>query len=233
MEGGTLKRRVAIAVGVLVLAAGASAGTYAWGASSDPTQTIYACVDHSGVVRIVAASISCNPNETSISWNTVGPAGPQGDPGPQGPAGPAGPQGPAAPDPNAVTATIAVTGAKQGAFSQSPIPITGISHELSLAASSGGLPGALQNHPLTITKPVDATTTKFLGAVALKETLSNVLLTIPNGSDTFTIQLTNALITDYQLHGSTETFTLTFQKGKWTYIHNGTSSSVTVNFLTK
>lgn len=226
-----MKRRIALAVGVLVLVVVAGASTYAWGASADATQTINGCVDPAGLVRIIAATGTCHSNETAISWNTVGPQGPAGQQGPAGPQGATGPQGPAAPDPDAVSATIAVTG-PGGAFSQSPIPVTGVSHELSVAVSAGGL-GTLQNHPLTFTKQVDTTTTKFVGAVVTKATLSNVLLTVPIGSDTFTIQLTNAHITDYQLHGSTETFTLTFPKIKWTYVHNGTSSSVTLNTLVK
>ncbi len=52
--------------------------------------TIYACVNNSGSVKIVAAGAVCGNNETSLSWAAVGPAGPQGIQGPAGPQGPAG-----------------------------------------------------------------------------------------------------------------------------------------------
>lgn len=49
---------------------------------------IMACYDNgTGQLRLAG---SCRPNESSISWNQVGP---QGEPGPMGPEGPVGPQG--------------------------------------------------------------------------------------------------------------------------------------------
>jgi Collagen triple helix repeat (20 copies) len=62
------------------------------------TQVIYACKnDSNGDLKIVAANATCQRNWTLISWNVVGPLGPQGPQGglgPQGPQGPPGPQGP-------------------------------------------------------------------------------------------------------------------------------------------
>jgi len=55
---------------------------------------IYACVQReSDRIRIVPASEACRPNEFRVSWNVVGPPGPQGPAGPQGAVGPQGPQG--------------------------------------------------------------------------------------------------------------------------------------------
>jgi hypothetical protein len=69
-------------------------------------QIINACVDNrNGSIR-VASTAGCRASESPLSWNQVGPQGPQGVqgvpgpqgapgvPGPQGAAGPAGAQGP-------------------------------------------------------------------------------------------------------------------------------------------
>src|SRR5205823_7641512 len=62
------------------------------------SNTIQGCYDNkSGALRKVASPNDCSQKETPISWNIVGPQGPQGIQGPQGvpgPQGPAGPQGP-------------------------------------------------------------------------------------------------------------------------------------------
>ena len=82
----------------------------------DPNGVIHACYRPNGNLRLVDKS-SCTGNETAISWNQTGPAGPQGEAGPQGvgalkekldlraswaaggagPQGCAGPQGPPGP----------------------------------------------------------------------------------------------------------------------------------------
>ena len=65
----------------------------------DPSGVIHACYRPNGNVRLVDKS-SCTGNETAISWNQTGPAGPpgeagaQGTPAPQGAPGPQGPPGP-------------------------------------------------------------------------------------------------------------------------------------------
>ena len=79
-----------VLIGVAVVATLLGAGTVI--TLADTGGVIFACVNNSnGSVRIVAAQVSCKPNETAAHWNVIGPAGP---PGPQGPAGPAGAQGP-------------------------------------------------------------------------------------------------------------------------------------------
>jgi len=57
--------------------------------------TITACYSHGGdgKLRAVDSASQCRPNETALSWNQRGPAGPQGDAGPQGPTGPQGAAG--------------------------------------------------------------------------------------------------------------------------------------------
>ena len=76
----------------MTLAVGAGvayAGTAGAAAGSD--NTIKACYS-SSTTRIVD-STKCKSKEKSITWNKVGPAGPQGKPGPAGPQGKIGPKG--------------------------------------------------------------------------------------------------------------------------------------------
>jgi hypothetical protein len=83
----------------------------------------YACVrldrdgDEGRLVRLVGASEACRRNETKISWNQQGAAGPQGPAGVAGPAGAAGPKGDkgAAGDPGAAGAGVTVTPIASGA----------------------------------------------------------------------------------------------------------------------
>jgi hypothetical protein len=73
---------ISLMVGALLVA---TAGFVA--AQSSP-QIITGCYHNTTKVLRVLTSGSCDPkNETTISWNQVGPQGPQGakgDPGPQG-----------------------------------------------------------------------------------------------------------------------------------------------------
>jgi hypothetical protein len=76
--------------------AGVVAGGIAFATIPDGSGVIHACYTKSGgSLRVIDSSVtSCGQNETALTWNNVGPRGPQGLPGPQGPVGPAGPQGP-------------------------------------------------------------------------------------------------------------------------------------------
>src|SRR6266852_2857294 len=57
-----------------------------------------ACINPgNGMMRLVDSSTACHNNETRVSWNETGPAGPPGPTGPAGPAGPTGATGPAGP----------------------------------------------------------------------------------------------------------------------------------------
>jgi hypothetical protein len=60
--------------------------------AASSTDTLEACINPgNGMMRLVDSSTACHNNETRVSWNITGPAGP---PGPQGDPGPAGPPGP-------------------------------------------------------------------------------------------------------------------------------------------
>jgi type VI secretion system secreted protein Hcp len=225
-----VKRRIAIGTALVAVLA-AAATTYALAASgASTTQTIDACVNHEGQMRLVAVAGACRGNETALSWNTVGPAGAQGAQGVQGAAGqpgaagPAGPQGEPPPDPDSVAATVMVTGQKQGQFSQAPIEVTAISHEIvSPRDPASGLPtGKRQHKPIVITMDWGASTPLFLNALTQNENLTSVLIgLLRNGKQVATIQLTNASISQFDQHGENVTLQFTYQKITWTWVDGG------------
>jgi type VI secretion system secreted protein Hcp len=224
MKGEQVKRRVAIAAALVAVVA-AGAGTYAFAASQDST-TINGCVDKAGTLRVLSASDACKKNETPLSWNTTGPVGPQGPAGATGATGPAGPPGSAAASPDALDATLTVTGAKHGPFSQSPMVLIGLSHEIiSPRDPASGLPtGKRQHKPIAITSQMDSTSPLFLDALLTNETLTSVLIGLNrNGQQFGTIKLTNASLASYDLHGTTETWSLTYQRIEWTVGTNAAS----------
>jgi hypothetical protein len=75
---------------LLVLAVGIGGG-YALAASKN--RTISACADKKTGILHLKTRGRCKRGQTRVTWNQVGPQGPQGTPGPQGPQGSAGPQG--------------------------------------------------------------------------------------------------------------------------------------------
>jgi type VI secretion system secreted protein Hcp len=203
-------------VGVLLVAlVVAGVATFSWAASTD-AQTINACANVDGRLRLVPAVNQCKKGESPVSWNTVGP---QGLTGPQGPAG-APATNPA--DPDAVAGTVNITGAKQGAFST--IVLTGLTHEISSPRDpASGLPtGKRQHKPITITKELDRTTPLLLNALVTNETLTSVLIGLErNGQQVATIKLTNASVSNYVTHGLTEKWSFTYQKIEWDWLGNG------------
>jgi type VI secretion system secreted protein Hcp len=225
-----VKRRIAIGTALVAVLA-AAATTYALAASgASTTQTINACVNNEGQMRLVAVAGACRGNETALSWNTVGPAGAQGAQGVQGAAGqpgaagPAGPQGEPPPDPDSVAATVMVTGQKQGQFSQAPIEVTAISHEIvSPRDPASGLPtGKRQHKPIVITMDWGASTPLFLNALTQNENLTSVLIgLLRDGKQVATIQLTNASISQFDQHGENVTLQFTYQKITWTWVDGG------------
>jgi type VI secretion system secreted protein Hcp len=229
-----MKSKLILVVAVAVVVVGGGA-TYAWAThSSTSTQTINGCVGHDGKLRVVAPGGSCRNGETPLSWNTVGPVGPTGPTGAQGVAGPdgaTGPQGPAgsgAPDPDAVAATVTVTGQKTGSFSQTPIDVTAISHEIvSPRDPASGLPtGQRQHKPITITMTWGPSTPLFLNALVTNENLSSVVIgLVQNGQQVATIKLTNANLAQFDQHGENVVFELTYQKIEWTWIDGGITAS--------
>lgn len=83
--------------------------------------TFVGCLTPGGTLTQVTTSgqqPACGPASTLVTWNQIGPPGPQGLPGPQGPQGPQGPrglQGPAGPTGAAGANGISVTSAAEPA----------------------------------------------------------------------------------------------------------------------
>jgi type VI secretion system secreted protein Hcp len=221
-----MKRKLALGA-VLVAVVAAAASTYAWAsAGAAVTQTINACVDRDGQLRLVAIADACKKNETAVSWNTFGPTGPPGLDGKQGlpgrdgqpgAQGPAGAPGSAAADPNAIAGTFAATGQKQGAIDTTLI---GFSHEIvSPRDPASGLPtGKRQHKPLTIVKELDKSTPLLLNALVQNENLTSVLIgLLRNGQEVATVKLTNASVASYKDTGEKEIWSFTYQKIEWTW----------------
>jgi type VI secretion system secreted protein Hcp len=240
-----MKRRLII--GAALVAVLAVAGTtYAFAASRAATQTINACVDRAGQLRLVSSPANCRKDETAVSWNTVGPvgatgatgaagatgatgiAGATGATGPAGRDGRDGVSGASSADPDSVVATVSVTGTKQGSFSQSPIQVTGFSHEIISPRdpASGLATGKRQHQPIVLTKQLDATTPLFLSALVTNEILTNVTIGLSEGGQQVaTVVLTNASISDYTAHGTTEKWSFTYQKITWTWLNGGITAT--------
>jgi type VI secretion system secreted protein Hcp len=221
-----MKRKLLLGVALAALVVGGLA-TYSWAASADG-QTINACLNDEGKLRLVPAVSACKKSESPLSWNTVGPQGPEGLQGPAGAAGPAGRDGrdgssastPA--DPNAVAGSVNITGQKQGQIG--PIDLTGMSHEIvSPRDAASGLPTGKRMHkPFVITKQLDKSTPILLSALTTNENLTSVLIgLLRNGTQVATIKLTNANLSSYATHGLTETWELTYQKITWTWLGDG------------
>jgi hypothetical protein len=84
-------RIVALAAAVFVLSGTVSV-------VSAQTGTIRSCVlTKNGTLRIIAATETCKPGESLLTWNQQGPTGLEGPAGPVGPTGATGAQGPAGP----------------------------------------------------------------------------------------------------------------------------------------
>jgi hypothetical protein len=91
---------IASAAGALVMVGGTAYGAV-WSQSSIPGTDglITGCYQANGAdatngtpLNIIDPNkASCGKNQTSVTWNQIGPAGPQGPQGPQGATGPAGP----------------------------------------------------------------------------------------------------------------------------------------------
>ncbi len=209
-----MKRRLTLVAALAALVA-AGVATYSWAAASDG-QTINACVGSDGKLGIATATGECKKGETPLSWNTAGPAGAQGERGPQGLQGPV---GPSASDPDSVSATLQVTGARQGAFSTSPMALVGISHEIVSPRdpSTGQASGKRTHKPFVITKRFDKSTPLFLQALVTNENLTSVLIGLlkSDGTQEATITLHNAQISDYVQHGATVQYSFVYQSIEW------------------
>jgi type VI secretion system secreted protein Hcp len=219
-----MKKKLTLGVTLVALML-AGLATYSWAANSADVQTLNACVNGEGGLRLVPVAGACRRNEHAVSWNTVGPQGLQGL---TGAAGRDGRDGVATtpPDPNAAAGTLAIHGQKQLDFP--PIDLTGVSHEIISPRDAGsGLPtGKRQHQPITITKQFDKTSPLLLKALVSNENLTSVLIgLLRNGQQVATIKLTNASVSHYNLHGMTETWAFTYQKIEWTWVDGGVTAS--------
>jgi type VI secretion system Hcp family effector len=217
-----VKRTILIAAALLAVIA-AGAGTYAFAAAGDGT-TINGCVGTSdGKLRVLSGSDTCKSNETALSWNSVGPAGAQG---PAGAAGAQGPQGVAGRDgrdgtssnPDATDATWTVT---QGTQTLSTSVLIGLSHELqvpqAVGTGGGGASGKTIHKPFNVIKLTDSSSPTLMGALLTNRHVTVLIALMQGGTQVGTTKLTNAAISNYVLHGNTETWSFTYQKIEWTF----------------
>ena len=207
-----MKRKLVVGAVLAALMVGGYA-TYSWAAGSE-AQTLNACVNKEGQLRLVAVADGCKSNETAISWNTVGPEGPQG---PKGDTGATGPQGPAAPNPDGLDATAALTinGAALDTFD-----VLSVNHGVSVAreAGSGMATGRRMHKPFVITKRMDKSSPLLMKALVENRVVTGTFTLRQNGQAVATIKLTNARMSDYEQHGMTETWSFVYQKIEWTWL---------------
>jgi hypothetical protein len=92
----------------------------------DAAGVIHACYSkNGGTLRVIDSSVSnCAQNETSVTWNNVGPRGPQGLAGPQGAQGAQGPQG--STGPTGAIGPAGLTGPAGPAGAQGPAGADGV-----------------------------------------------------------------------------------------------------------
>lgn len=79
-----------------------------FGTRTSAADTIYACVNPAGHVRLVAPGSSCRHEEQRVVWNVQGPQGPEGPQGPAGADGKDGAEGPAGSGPAGVSPATVV-----------------------------------------------------------------------------------------------------------------------------
>lgn len=87
-----MRLRTSLVGAMVVLGVGAAAAVSAVG-----DETISACQDQKGNLRVVADPADCAKHESPLQWNKTGPVGPQGPAGVPGATGEAGATGPAGP----------------------------------------------------------------------------------------------------------------------------------------
>jgi len=204
---------------VAVLAAVAAGVAYA--TIPDSESVIHGCYGKSGNLRVIDPSTGggCTAGETPLEWSQKGQRGEQGPPGPPGPA---------APPADAIHATVAITGQKQGAFSQTPIPVVELSHEIvSPRDPASGLPtGKRQHKPLKIVMELGRTTPMILSALVNNENLPSVKLSITDGTSNtvMTVELVNASVAQWTQSGDHGQVSFTYQKIVWTWVDGGVTA---------
>ena len=118
------------------------------------------------------------------------------------------------------------TGAKQGVFSQTPIPVSAVYEIISPRDPASGLPtGKRQHKPIAITTEWKPACLLFLNALVNNETLTSVLTACSaTGTRSPTIKLTNASVPAMSSTGGV-TIEFTYQKIEWTWVDGGISAS--------
>jgi type VI secretion system secreted protein Hcp len=103
--------------------------------------------------------------------------------------------------------------------------LIGLSHEIVSPrdASTGAAVGKIIHKPLNVTKLMDASSPKLMGALLTGAHVTVLIALIQGGQQVGTTKLTNASISDYVLHGNTETWSFTYQKIEWTFGANTAS----------
>lgn len=143
---------------VAALGVGTAYGTPTLFAGGD---TLTACFNQGGYMRLVEDASACRTGENAVSWNIQGPQGATGPQGPKGDTGPQGPPGPAGSGGGAVAfAHVLADGTIDAARSSGNV----------LAASKTIFAGSVSNppHPLY--------------CFDLAATVKNIMVTIENST---------------------------------------------------
>jgi hypothetical protein len=75
------------AIWAMLMLAGSQSAYAQSTATATNTNLIQSCINREGELKIVSPTTNCRRDQKPLSWNKVGPAGPQGLPGAAGPQG--------------------------------------------------------------------------------------------------------------------------------------------------
>ena len=145
---------------------------------------IVACASSSGL-RIVGSAGECRKDETPLTWNAQGQAGPQGIAGPAGPEGPAGRDGRDGRDgnntpPPTVTAQMRIDGVNNGAATPIAAFSLGATDTISTSTGSGGGAGKVTFSNLVVSKTLDGASVPLLHAASTGQVLHTVSIDVFN-----------------------------------------------------
>jgi len=98
--------------------------------------------------------------------------------------------------------------------------LIGLSHEVVAPQSASGGGGSSTGRPIhkpfNVTKLIDASSPKLMGALLNNTHVTVLIALMQGGQQVGTTKLTSAAISDYVLHGNTETWSFTYQTIEWT-----------------
>ncbi|MEX2431573.1 MAG: type VI secretion system tube protein Hcp [Dehalococcoidia bacterium] len=227
--------RLLFVIGALVALGMTAAAVFA--ANGDDGEVLHACAGANGSLRLVGDANECRRNESAVSWNVEGPAGPQG---------PAGREGDSElmllhlTDQPPVSETRAAYINFDGIDGESTddghkdwINLLSVSQGIHRPAAEGGSVRSSSGPKLddiVIVKEVDASTPKLMEAIADGTVFPNVVFDLTELHDGgrrttyLKYELKNVYITSYSLGGSaqsdvvpTEQVSLNFEEIKVTY----------------